>query len=176
MLSWLRRRRDQAERIEAEANALIVDLGDRGYSEARRRAREASSNEMEREWSRVALAIARKTGKHVGLDTATRMAMEADFSGRRRRDRGQERAARRHRPDRPADVDRVGDPCPAALPDSVRRRRSRTWDIDLKGSQARRLRPLRGRPGSFRLRWPPRAIGFRLVDQDGQEIFGRDRR
>ena len=28
MLSWLRRRRDQAERIEAEADALISDLGD----------------------------------------------------------------------------------------------------------------------------------------------------
>ena len=82
MLSWLRRRRDQAERIEAEADALISDLGDGAYSEARRRAREASSDEMEREWSRVALAIARKTGKHVGLDTATRMAMEADFSVR----------------------------------------------------------------------------------------------
>jgi hypothetical protein len=81
MLSWLRRRRDQAERIEAEADALISNLGDGAYSEPRRRAREASSDEMEREWSRVALAIARKTGKHVGLDTATRMAMEADFSG-----------------------------------------------------------------------------------------------
>ncbi len=47
MLSWLRRRRDQAERIEVEADALISDLGDGAYSEARRRAREASSDEME---------------------------------------------------------------------------------------------------------------------------------
>ena len=82
MLSWLRRRREQAERIEAEADALISDLGDGAYSEARRRAREASSDEMEREWSRVALAVARKTGRQVGLDTATRMATDADFSVR----------------------------------------------------------------------------------------------
>jgi hypothetical protein len=27
-----------------------------------------------------------------------------------------------------------------------------------------------------RLRWPPRAIGFRLIDGDGREVFGRDRR
>jgi len=80
MLSWLRRRREQAERIEAEADALISDLGDGAYSEARRRAREASSDEMEREWSRVALAVAHKTGRRVGLDTATRMAAESDFS------------------------------------------------------------------------------------------------
>ena len=67
-------------RMGAEAAALISDLGDGAYSEARRRAREASSDEMEREWSRVALAVARKTGRQVGLDTATRMAAELDFS------------------------------------------------------------------------------------------------
>jgi hypothetical protein len=27
-----------------------------------------------------------------------------------------------------------------------------------------------------RLRWPPRAIGFRLIDGEGREVFGRDRR
>ena len=80
MLSWLRRRREQAERIEAEADALISDLGDGAYAEARRREREASSDEMEQEWRRIALAVARKTGKSVGLDTATRMAIDADFS------------------------------------------------------------------------------------------------
>src|SRR5271166_16399 len=63
MLSWLRRRREQAERIEAEADSLITALGGGAYAEARRRAREASSDEMEREWSRIALAIARKTGR-----------------------------------------------------------------------------------------------------------------
>jgi hypothetical protein len=27
-----------------------------------------------------------------------------------------------------------------------------------------------------RLHWLPRTIGFRLIDADGQEVFGRDRR
>ncbi len=42
-------------------------------------------------WRRVALMVAKMTGKHVGVDTATRMTMDADFSdrsepvGRRRR-------------------------------------------------------------------------------------------
>ena len=31
-------------------------------------------------WRRVALIVARKTGKRVGLDTATRMAADADLS------------------------------------------------------------------------------------------------
>ena len=67
MLSWLARRRARIVRLDAEAEALIRDLGDRAYSEARR-------------WGRGALAVARETGKRVGLDTATRMAMDADFS------------------------------------------------------------------------------------------------
>jgi hypothetical protein len=80
MLRWLHRRREQGERIEAEADALISDLGDGTYVEARRRECEANSDEMEREWRRIALAIARKTGKSVGLDTDTRKAADADIS------------------------------------------------------------------------------------------------
>lgn len=86
-------RHDQAKRIGAEAAALISDLGDGAYSEARSRARQASSDEMEREWNRVALAIPSEAVREVS-----------------------------------------------------------------------------------RLRRPARAICFRLIDRDGQEVFGRDRR
>ena len=44
MLSWLRRRRARIERIEAEAEALIRNLGDWAYSEARRWEHEASQH------------------------------------------------------------------------------------------------------------------------------------
>src|SRR5208337_1814341 len=80
MLSWLRRRRERAERIEAEAEALIRDLGDYAYSEARQREREASSIAMAREWCRIAIAIARKSDKRVGFDTASRMVSDVDFA------------------------------------------------------------------------------------------------
>ena len=79
MVSWLRRHPERAERIDAAAEGLIRDLGVYGYSEARQREREASSIAMAREWNRVALAIARKTRRRVGFDTATRMASEANF-------------------------------------------------------------------------------------------------
>src|SRR5271157_2290074 len=79
MLSWLARRRARIGRIEAEAEALIRDAGDRAYSEARRREREASSDPIAKDWGRVALAVARKTGKRVGLDPATPMSTDADF-------------------------------------------------------------------------------------------------
>ena len=77
MRSWRRRRRERLERVEAEADALILDLGATAYYLARRREHEASSDAMVRKWNRVALAVARKTGQTVGLNTSTG-AMDAE--------------------------------------------------------------------------------------------------
>ncbi len=49
--------------IDLEAETLISNLGVEAYWAARRRAEEASSDEMARDWSGVAAAIARKTRK-----------------------------------------------------------------------------------------------------------------
>jgi hypothetical protein len=92
MLSWFARRRARIVRIEGEAEALIRNLGDRAYSEARRREREASSDEIAKDWGRVVLAVARKSRKQVGLDTATQMVRDADFSPE------QDRSEPRHQP------------------------------------------------------------------------------
>ncbi len=79
MLSWLRRRKT-AESIDAEPDALIDELGVEAYAEARRREYESSDDALALRWNRVALAIAHKTGKRIGLDTSTRMAMNAVFA------------------------------------------------------------------------------------------------
>ena len=84
MLSWLPRRRARIERIAAEPDALIRSFGVAAYSEARRKEREASGKQIAADWRRVALAVARITGRWVGLDTSTRMAIDADFSADRR--------------------------------------------------------------------------------------------
>jgi hypothetical protein len=80
MLSWLRRRRERAEGFAAKANALVRAFGADAYSEARQRERRAESTETAQEWRHVAVAVARKTGRRVGLDTATRMTIDTDFS------------------------------------------------------------------------------------------------
>jgi len=178
MLTWLRRRREQAERIEAEADALISDLGDGAYAEARRRAREASSDEMEREWSRVALSVARKTGKRIGLDAATRMTMDADFSAR------DDAAAPQRGPLEDIDIDpidelmRIVSETPSRPPYRIQfvggeteRGTSVLKEIGLRASD-----PSEAVREASRLRWPTRAIGFRLIDREGQEVFGRNRR
>ena len=49
--------------IDLEAEALISNSGVDAYRIARRRADESSSRQIAKDWSRVAVAIARKTGK-----------------------------------------------------------------------------------------------------------------
>jgi hypothetical protein len=52
--------------IDLEAETLLSSSGAEAYWIARRRAEEASSEEMTEDWSGVADAIARKTGKRLG--------------------------------------------------------------------------------------------------------------
>jgi hypothetical protein len=49
--------------ISSEAEALIFCSGHKAYAEARRRAEEASSDFLARDWNEVAFVIARKTMK-----------------------------------------------------------------------------------------------------------------
>jgi hypothetical protein len=48
--------------ISSEAEALFFDFGGEAYAEACRRASEASSDSLARDWSVVAAAIARRSG------------------------------------------------------------------------------------------------------------------
>ena len=83
MLDWLRRRRLAARLAQADADALIREHGAEAYSEARRRERDVvlpngttHAGRTSAHWRRVALVVAKRTGRRVGLDTATRMLMD----------------------------------------------------------------------------------------------------
>jgi hypothetical protein len=67
MRRWWRRRRERSERIETEADELARLLGDDAYSEARWREHTASSPASAQEWNLIASAIARQTGRRIGL-------------------------------------------------------------------------------------------------------------
>ena len=64
-----KRERPRAVRlgIDLEANALLSMLGVQAYSIALKRAEEASSEEMARDWSVVAATVARKSGVRSSL-------------------------------------------------------------------------------------------------------------
>jgi hypothetical protein len=53
--------------VSSAADALISDLGPEAYAVARRRAEEASSDVLARDWSEVALVITRKTARRSSL-------------------------------------------------------------------------------------------------------------
>ena len=71
----LPRRCDRRERIAREADQLLLFLGDMAYGEARSRARSCRSNGNLagfRLWSKVAVAIARRTVHEIGVKAADR--------------------------------------------------------------------------------------------------------
>ena len=53
--------------IALEAETLILGFGDEAWAEARRRAQEANSDFLARDWSEVALMVTRKTGNRSSL-------------------------------------------------------------------------------------------------------------
>jgi hypothetical protein len=59
---WLLRPLVRIKQIDAEAEALIQELGGDAYAEARRKEWESSSASIARDWDRVAQAIAKRTG------------------------------------------------------------------------------------------------------------------
>jgi spermidine synthase len=80
MLRWFRRRQEAHRLAQVDAEALIRDHGAEAYREARERERDViltdgttHAGRAPAHWRRVALIVARLTGKQVGLDTAPRM-------------------------------------------------------------------------------------------------------
>ncbi len=174
MLSWLPRRRARMEHIEAEAEALIRDLGFAAYSEARRREREASSDAIAKDWGFVALAVARLFGGRVDVDPLVRLAMNAVLVPDR------EQAASR----KPRSLSKFR---PAAEATDVLAATTPPFRIQFVGAT-----PDRG-PTTLReveiqvadvsaaivaaanIAWPPRTIGLRILDHEDREVFGRQK-
>jgi hypothetical protein len=88
MLRWLRHRQEAHRLAQADAEALIRDHPADAYREARERERDVilrdgttHAGRTPAHWRRVALIVAKRTGKRVGLDTVTRMAQDAERQG-----------------------------------------------------------------------------------------------
>jgi hypothetical protein len=169
MLSWLRRRRESAERIDAEADVLIGELGVEAYAEARRREYESSNDAIALRWNQVALAVAQKTGKRIGLDTSTRLAMNAVFAP------GREHAVdRKSQPFSQVDEPKSTlalqpfrlqfiSPAPDRGPSTV-------TELEIQASDASGAIV-----AAAKIAMPPRTIGLRVLDSEGHEVFSRRR-
>lgn len=180
------------ERIDAEADALIRDLGDQAYQEARRREHEASSESIAEDWALVARAVARKTGSRVGLNLTTQLEMNTFFV--LDREPGVAREAR-PRPDpevaqapirepKPAAVaapEPAAAPKPAAVPTPQPFRIQFVGATTESGPTILREDEIRASDVSAAIiaaaiaSWPPKTIGLRILDHDGHEVFGRQK-
>jgi hypothetical protein len=169
MLSWLRRRRETAERIDAEADVLIGELGVEAYAEARRREYESSNDAIASRWNQVALAVAHKTGKRIGLDTSTRLAMNTVLAPDR-----EHPGERQPQPFSQADEQKG---TPALRPFQLQyissapdRGPSIVTELEIQASDASGAIV-----AAAKIAMPPRTIGFRILDREGREVFSRRR-
>lgn len=71
MIAWLRKRREYRSLIERDAAELVERFGEGAYFEARQRAYHqpevVDADRPPRHWERVQVAIAKITGKTIGL-------------------------------------------------------------------------------------------------------------
>jgi len=169
MLSWLRRRRETAERLDAEADALIGELGVEAYAEARRREYESSGDAIALQWNRVALAVAHKTGERIGLDTSSPMAMNTVFVPDR-----EHVGDRKPQPFSQAD-EHKGTPAlqpfrlqySSSAPDGGP---SIVTEVEIQASDASSAIV-----AAAKIAMPPRTIALRILDSEGREVFSRRR-
>jgi hypothetical protein len=169
MLSWLRRRRKTAERIDAEADALIGELGVEAYAEARRREYEASNDAIALRWNRIALTVGRKSGKLVRLDTSTRMAMNAVFAPDREHD-GDRQPQPFSRVDEPKSTLALKPFRLQFISSASDRGPSVVTEVGIQASDASGAIV-----AAANVALSPRTVGLRILDSEGHEVFSRRR-
>ena len=174
MVAWAPSRRARMERIEAEAETLIRDLGDRAYHEARRREHEASSDAIAEDWALVARAVARQTGSRIGLNISTQLEMNTFFVlDRDPGEAGEPGSFAEGEPRTSAGSNDVPTPQPFRIqyigagtdsgPSLLREVEIRASDVSAAIIAAAASA------------WPPKTTALRILDREGHEVFGRQK-
>ncbi len=151
MLAWLLRQLERIERIHAAAGALMSEFGDEAYAEARRREREATRDRNARDWRRVALVVARRTPRRVGLETVIPPPPEPDPPT--------EVVSEQPRTFRIQFVCGTVDRGPTNLTEE---------QVEVADAPAAII-------AAANIKWPPQTIGVRILDREGHEVFARQK-
>ena len=161
---------DSGETLESDANRLIASFRLRAYSEARRRQRQAGSSEAAAHWSQVSNLIARRAGEPRGDESSTRTELDVAC-------RGEALGARP--PVRFFEVDPL-DELERILAARPQRFRLQFFGVGADhGPAVLTETEIQAADASGAIReaiaanWPPRAVGLRLLDLEGREIFER---
>jgi hypothetical protein len=151
MLAWLLRQLERIERIHAAAGALMSEFGDEAYAEARRREREANRDKTARDWRRVALVVARRTPRRVGLQAVIPPPPEPDPPT--------EIVSEQPRTFRIQFVCGTVDRGPTNLTEE---------QVEVADAPAAII-------AAANIKWPPQTIGVRILDREGHEVFARQK-
>ena len=167
MIWWLWRRRARITDIDAEAEALIGELGVYAYAEARRKQDEASSKALARDWGRVALTVAKRRG----LDAST--LIPAD------------QVARGREPDATRGLGLNSELSPLGQLNGAGSARPHPFRIQLvRAAHGRKPFVLKevgidaedesaAIVAAAKLPLPPTTNGLRILDREGREVFAR---
>jgi hypothetical protein len=173
MNTWAPSKRARIERIDDEAEALIRDLGDQAYHEARRREHEASSDAIAEDWALVAKAIARKTGSRVGLNLSTQLEMNTFFV--LDREPGVARQARPLPEPEPEQQPKPGVPTPQPFRIQFMGAGTDSRPSILREDEIRASDVSAAIIAAAIAAWPPNTIALRILDREGHEVFGRQK-
>lgn len=161
-----------AETPSADAERLMTTFRVRAYSEARLRQRRAAAPEAAAHWGQVANLITLRTSELCDEEPPTRTELDAKVA-RRGRELGVRPAVRFFEVDPLGELERVlavrlqrfrlqfigvgADLGPAVLTEAEIEATDASGAIHAAAEAA----------------WPPRAVGLRVLDQEGREIFER---
>jgi hypothetical protein len=152
MLAWLLWQLERTERIRAAAGALMSAFGDEAYAEARRRESAANHDGTAGDWRRVALVVARRTCRRVGLEVPIPPPLpEFDLSTRI--------VSEEQRTFRIQFVCGTVDRGPTNLTEK---------QIQVADAPAAII-------AAANIKWPPQTIGVRILDREGHEVFARQK-
>jgi hypothetical protein len=151
MLAWLLLQLERTERIHAAARLLMSKFGDEAYAEARRREREANRDKTARDWRRVALVVARRTPRRVGLEPAIPPPTQPDLPT--------ETVSEQPRTFRIQFVCGSADQGPTNLTEE---------QVEVADAPAAII-------AAANIKWPPQTIGVRILDREGHEVFARQK-
>ncbi len=161
-----------ADTLEADADRLIASFRLRAYSEARRRQRQAQAAPAAAHWADVARLIAQRTGEPRDAKPKSRQECDLDLAGARE-NLPAPRPIRFFEVDPLDELERVlalrpqwfrlqffgvgHDLGPAVLA-----------EVEIQATDASAAIH-----AAAEAPWPPRAVGLRVLDQEGREIFER---
>jgi hypothetical protein len=163
---------ESAETPLADANLLIASFRLRAYSEARQRQRQSAAPEAVAHWRQVAGIIARLSGERRDDESSTRTELHAKVA------RGGGALGARP-PVRFFEVDPL-DELERVLAARPQRFRLQFFGVGadhgpavLTETEMQALDASDAIREAVAAKWPPRAVGLRLLDFEGREIFER---